>query len=368
MDTRATSSIDMDGDRALKPRCGGCARNPLHCIIPTRLFERLAESPDPATRQWARDNLVGGAQVRAVRSVFKEMPMLAAFAASGARKHRMVYIADGNMTPGTLARAEGDPKHADKSVNEAYDYSGKTYDFYDQIFKRNSLDGRGMQLISSVHYTTSSGRPVANAYWNGKQMLYGDGAAGLFKSFTASLDVVAHELTHGVQSFESNLDYYGESGALNEHFSDVFGILVRQWSKKLTAAKSDWLIGADLMVAAPTRRALRDMENPGTAFTNDPLLGSDDQPAHMRKFYRGTEDDGGVHINSGIPNRAFVLAAKDLGGYAWNAAGRIWYDTMRQLSQNSDFAHFADICRQVAQQHGARSSAAVDKALKAVGL
>ncbi len=140
-----------------------------------------------------------------------------------------------------------------------------------------------------------------------------------------------------MESFTSNLTYFGQSGALNEHFADVFGILVRQWKKKEKALTANWVLGKEVLVPAATRRGIRDMENPGTAFENDPYLGDDPQPAHLSKIYKGPRDRQGVHINSGIPNRAFVLAAKALKGNAWDVAGRIWYDTMLQLTTSSQF-------------------------------
>jgi Zn-dependent metalloprotease len=203
---------------------------------------------------------------------------------------------------------------------------------------------------------------MSNAFWDGGQMAYGDGDGEVFTRFTASLDVVAHELTHGVQSYTSNLAYRGQSGALNEHLADVFGALVRQWRRGETAERASWLIGAEVLVPAATRRGIRDMEHPGTAFTDDPALGTDPQPDHMREIYDGPADSGGVHINSGIPNRAFVLVAQALGGPAWETAGRIWYDAMLQLTRTSRFADMAQLTAQIA---GDRFDAATKKAVKA---
>jgi Zn-dependent metalloprotease len=207
-----------------------------------------------------------------------------------------------------------------------------------------------------------------NALWNGEQMAYGDGDGTTFQRFTRSLDVVGHELTHGVQSYTSNLTYYGQSGALNEHFADVFGILVRQWNNGEKALKANWVLGAEVFVPATTRRGIRDMENPGTAFVNDPDLGNDPQPAHMSKLYTGARDRGGVHINSGIPNRAFVLTAQALKGNAWDVAGRIWYDTLLQLTTSSQFVECAKLTVQVATGHGAAAKKAVKAAWKKVGI
>jgi Zn-dependent metalloprotease len=230
-----------------------------------------------------------------------------------------------------------------------------------------------MTLISSVHVAEvdDSGRyvPMDNAFWNGEQMAYGDGDGVVFIRFTRSLDVVGHELTHGVVTHTCNLEYRNESGALNEHFADVFGSLVKQWKKKQTAAKADWLIGPDIMGPGTSARALRTFKE-GPAYANDPLLGTDPQPKHLKNKYTGSADSGGVHINSGIPNHAFYLVATSLGGYAWDKAGRIWYRTMLALNSRSDFKQMVAMSTQNAAAlfgHGSTEEKAVVKAWQAVG-
>ena len=350
-----------------------CERNPIQCIIPPYITDKLVNSPDPQTRSRAIANLRAATKMRTARVAAQAMPTLMAAMSPGHNKHRLVYDAQQtDELPGTLVRAEGEPDVADVAVNEAYDYSGVTYDFYDQIFQRNSLDDNGMTLISTVHVAEVDDQgqfvPMNNAFWDGEQMAYGDGDEVVFRRFTQSLDVVGHELSHGVESFTSNLTYFAQSGALNEHFADVFGILIRQWKNGETAATANWVVGAEVLVPAPTRRGIRDMENPGTAFVDDPDLGTDPQPAHMSKLYTGPRDRRGVHINSGIPNRAFVLTAKALGGNAWDAAGRIWYDTLLQLNSGSQFADCAKLTVQVAATHGAAAKKAVTAAWKKVGI
>ena len=207
------------------------------------------------------------------------------------------------------------------------------------------LLGPRMTLISSVHL----GQNYNNAFWNGEQMAYGDGDGSVFIRFTKSLDVVGHELTHGVVSHTSNLEYRNESGALNEHFADVFGSLVKQWKKKQTAAKADWLIGPDIMGPGTKAKSLRTFKE-GKAYENDPNLGTDPQPKHLSGKYTGPSDSGGVHINSGIPNHAFFLVATALGGSAWVKAGDIWYRTMLALNPHSDFAQMVTMSTQMAAQ------------------
>ncbi|HEY2849203.1 MAG TPA: M4 family metallopeptidase [Gemmatimonadaceae bacterium] len=345
----------------------------MQCIIPPYITDSLLRSDDPAVRARAEANIEAAARARSLRARRGPDRTFVGQPAGPHRKQRLLYDAKNtDKLPGVLVRSEGSAPVADPAVNEAYDHAGATYDFYNEVFKRKSLDGDGMTLVGTVHLAESAGRgkvvPLDNAFWDGRQMAYGDGDGVIFQRFTRSLDVVGHELTHGVQSFTSDLEYEGQSGALNEHFADVFGALVRQWKNGESAASADWVIGKEVLVAAPTRRGVRDMEHPGTAFVRDPYLGTDPQPAHMSKLYEGQSDSGGVHINSGIPNRAFVLAAKRLGGNAWDTAGRVWYDTMLRLSRRCEFQECAELCVQTAAAMGADAADAVRSAWAEVGV
>jgi Zn-dependent metalloprotease len=223
-------------------------------------------------------------------------------------------------------------------------------------------------MISTVHY----GEHYDNAFWNGEQMVYGDGDGTIFTDFTGPLDVTGHELTHGVTQYTANLDYSGQSGALNESVSDVFGSLIKQWHLGQTADQADWLIGQGLLAPGVHGEALRSMKAPGTAY-DDPQLGKDPQPADMSGYVHTYEDNGGVHINSGIPNRAFYLAASAIGGHAWEKAGRVWYETLTggSLASAVDFAGFAAATVQTATRLYGASAAettAVSDAWKGVGV
>lgn len=346
-----------------------CPHSPLHCLVPPYLHERLLRSRRPQLRAAAAGWLAGAAEMRARREVYQLAPLLGVSAAPAGGKYRRVYDAQGRDTlPGRLVRREGGKPARDAAVNEAYDNSGIVYDFYREVFGRNSLDDAGMQLVSSVHVGEPFGGSLNNAFWDGRQMAFGDGDGEVFTRFTRALDVIGHELTHGVTAFTSRLVYQGQPGALNEHLSDVFGVLVRQWAARTPVARASWLVGDAVLVKRPTRRALRDMLEPGTAYRKDPELGDDPQPAHMKQLYKGPSDRGGVHINSGIPNRAFALAALELGGNAWETAGPIWYALLRQLPPDADFRTAARLCRQIAQAAGSAPARAVDQAWKAVGL
>jgi Zn-dependent metalloprotease len=289
-------------------------------------------------------------------------------AAPVGQKRRVVYDAKHRTTlPGTLVRSEGDPPKKDVAVDEAYDGAGATYDLYQKGYKRNSIDGRGLRLDSSVHYAVG----YDNAFWNGSQMVYGDGDGKLFNRFTISVDVIGHELTHGVTEHEANLDYQDQPGALNESISDVFGSLVKQRQLKQKADQADWLIGAGLFTPKVQGVALRSLKAPGTAY-DDPVLGKDPQPAHMKDYVNDPEDDGGVHINSGIPNRAFYLVAAAIGGFAWEKAGLIWYTALtKHLRHDSDFAAAARLTQTAASDLYGKGSAeerAVRDAWKTVGV
>ncbi len=316
-------------------------RNAMFCILPPHVLRSIAERGSAAEREAASRTLAVDLTFRSLRF---GGPLRAAHARPSvpiAYRQRRVFDARGSQElPGMPVRAEGEPPVKDAAVNEAFDGLGATYDFFFDIYERNSLDDEGVPLDATVHF----GRRYDNAFWNGQQMVFGDGDGELFNRFTSALDVIGHELSHGVTEDEAQLAYLFQPGALNESLSDVFGSLVRQYELHQTAEEADWLIGRGLFTAAVNGAALRSMKAPGTAY-DDPVLGRDPQPAHMKDFVRTYDDNGGVHINSGIPNRAFYLAATAIGGYAWDKAGRIWYETLRDphLRSDSGFARFAKL-------------------------
>ncbi|MBS0320973.1 MAG: M4 family metallopeptidase [Proteobacteria bacterium] len=286
--------------------------------------------------------------------------------ATAAPRRTIHDAAHATTLPGKVVRNEGDLPTRDAETDEAYDGLGATYAYYLQVHQRHSIDDAGMPLEATVHY----GKQYDNAFWNGTQMVFGDGDGDLFNRFTVSLDVIAHELTHGVTEDEARLVYVGQSGALNESLSDVFGSLVKQYARKQTAAKADWLIGEGLFTAKVHGVALRSLKAPGTAF-DDPLLGKDDQPATMDGYVRTSADNGGVHTNSGIPNHAFYLAATAFGGHAWEKAGVIWYAALRDkaLKPTATFAAFAErTSAQADRLFGATAQQVIAEAWRAVGV
>jgi len=336
-------------------------------FIPPYLLEKLAAHPAPELNHGAARTLLLDQEIRTRRATGKRASTARQKAApEAAILARAIHDAkNGTTLPGELVRSEGDPATKDAAVDEAYEYMGSTWTMFHDVYGRNSIDNAGMTLVGTVHY----GQDYDNAFWDGSQMVFGDGDGRIFNRFTIAQDVVAHELMHGVIDSEGGLTYMGQSGALNESLSDVFGSLVKQFDLQQSADQADWLIGAGLFLPSVKARGLRSMAEPGSAF-DDPVLGKDPQPGHMRDYVDTSEDRGGVHINSGIPNRAFYLVATTLGGYAWEHAGRVWYDTLRsdELTPGINFADFARLSVQVAAAQGTRVESAVRSAWRTVGV
>ena len=254
---------------------------------------------------------------------------------------RFVYDCENTWTMRRkLVRQEGGAVTGDAAVDTVYESVGIVRDYF-RALGRNSIDDQGMEFILNVHYRQS----YTNAFWDGDEMTFGDGDGQTFANLTHSLDVVAHEIAHGVTQHTADLDYYSQSGALNEHFSDIFGSAIQQYHNRQDAGQADWLIGNEIMGPTLFGEALRSMKAPGAAYDN-PLMGNDPQPSHMRDYYAGSDDKQGVHINSGIPNRAFFLVASDIGT---DKAVAIWYHALRMLWPDAKFNDAAEVIAEAAR-------------------
>jgi bacillolysin len=207
---------------------------------------------------------------------------------------------------------------------------GIAYDYYKNTFSRNSIDGQGGTITGFINVTDNR-QSMDNAYWNGEAMFYGNGGS-VFFPLARGLDVAGHEMTHGVIQNTANLRYQNEPGALNESLADIFGVMID---------RDDWQIGEDVIKDRTTFKTgfLRDMANPNNGGTS--LADDGYQPKQVSEQYRGSQDNGGVHINSGIPNRAFYLFATNTAvGKA--KAELVFYRTLTQYLQAS--SNFLD-CR-----------------------
>ncbi|MEH7126547.1 M4 family metallopeptidase [Bacillus sp. JJ1532] len=252
----------------------------------------------------------------------------------------------------------------DRAAVDAHYNSEKVYEYFLNEHGRNSLDGKGMAIISRVHY----GNNYNNASWNGRWMTYGDGDGEFFISLSAGLDVAAHEMTHGVITHSANLVYRHQPGALNESFADIFGALVDD---------DDWEIGEDIM--APAAKAdgvtrLRSLSDPNSVVVSNPqraAYGSGVYPAHMDEYYHmpTNVDNGGVHVNSSIPNHAAYLIGQDIGK---KKLGQIYYRALTvYLTPNSEFSDARQAISQSAIDiygEGSVELAAVHSGFDAVGI
>jgi Zn-dependent metalloprotease len=358
---RVTGRREVRAARSGRPDLvpGASPPEPAAGLLPPHLAQRL---PRPGTLAGARQT--PGRDDEALPEPGQE---------DGPSPHRSVHDARGGTAlPGAIVRAEGAGPTGDASVDEAYDGLGATWELYQRAFSRDSLDDAGMELIATVHY----GQDFQNAFWDGEQMIFGDGDGVHFTSFTGAVDVIGHELTHGVVQHTAGLIYLAQPGALHESIADCFGAMAKQHVLGQDADEADWLIGAGIFTDAVQGVALRSMKAPGTAY-DDPVLGRDPQPDSMAHYadlpHDAANDNGGVHINSGIPNRAFHLAATGIGGRTEEGAGQLWYDALTRggLPRDADFATFAAATLAAAEaRHGADSSerAAVEAAWRTVGV
>lgn len=336
---------------------------PYRCVcfaIPSKLLRKLAEKTDDEGCRVLNANVDSASCLRTQRAASsqqkKELPPKSAPSEVPNYRRSVFDVANGTDLPGRVLREEGQKPVGDPAADHAYDNAGLVLDFYFQVFSRDSIDDRGALVESAVHY----GQNFGNALWTGERMVFGDGNQ-MVSGFTESIDLIAHELTHGViqhlvpgglgavripvkvRDVEGQTHALkGQSGSLNESFSDVMGCLVKQWHLKQDVDEADWLIGDDVLASA-FGRAVRSLKDPGN---RDLTWPEDDQFKNMDQYF----EDADVHDGSGIPSHAFYLAAKEIGGSAWEKAGVIWYDAFATLRPRSTFADAAKATMRVAKK------------------
>ena len=337
-------------------------------VVPKDVLERFANDPkvDESTRASAAESARLSDAIRAVRHAHgllsglthaADLPLQVLAAKPAIRDY------DCKNTTSLPGSSIAQPSHAaDPVAKEAWRETKSVSQFFKTVFGRNSVDNAGMTLVSSVHY----GKHYNNAFWNGAQMVYGDGDGKLFTCFTRSNDVIGHELMHGVTQYSLQLGYSADAGGLNESLSDCFGSMFRQWEADQDVAQADWLIGANIMGSLAKARGytcLRDMANPA----NKAAMAA--QPTHYKQLTHGMDP----HYTSGPPNLAFATACKTLGGKSWERIGQVWYSalTTSGVEPNMTMPTFAARTRQLAAQMYSRQPAvpqAVDTGWKKVGL
>jgi len=238
------------------------------------------------------------------------------------------------------------------------------YDYYRNTHQRISINGQGGNVFSIYNVTAPDGGGLDNAFWNGKAMFYGNGREA-FLPFAKGLDVSGHEMTHGVIQNTAGLIYQYEPGAINEHLADVFGVMID---------REDWKIGEDVVRREVfSSGALRDMSDPhnGGRGLGDPGW----QPKHVNEQYYGDNDNGGVHINSGIPNYAFYLFVQELKAQhgesrAKEMGEQVWYRAMSYyLTRSSQFVDLrTSVIKAASDLYGNGVADAAKNAFAAVGI
>ncbi|MRD49513.1 M4 family metallopeptidase [Caenimonas koreensis] len=347
-------------------RMSGCV-----CFaVPRKLIQHLADQSDDEGRALLQAQIKHSTGLRGQRS---GLSAAAAHPEPATQPlQRRVYDAQGRtLLPGTLLRDEDDAPTRDAQANQAYDNIGIALQFFKSVMGRDSADGRGMRIDTSVHY----GFRFANAMWTGEQMIVGDGDGAHFKGMAHSLGIIAHEFSHGVTQhlvkgglgvvWPSGMPptLKGEAGSLNESFSDVFASMIKQWHKGQTVDQADWVIGEDIF-APGVGKAVRSLKAPGN---RQATWAQDDQISDYRRF--SPTDD--AHKASGIPNHAFYVAAMALGGKSWETLGQTWlkgFDKLRARSTFLDAAHATVDVAAALHGKGSKAHDAVKAGWKAVNV
>lgn len=325
--------------------------SPVQCVIPPYIYDKLAGSADNNISKIAVNTKFRNFRFRSDREFFKntsaaEKAALGIISQKVERQSPKLEVFNCNhltsLSTASLIWKDSDTKlPEDEDAKNVINAGNDTWHFYYDLFGRNSMDNLGMIIQQYIHYDQN----YDNAFWDGRRMIYGDGDQKIFGTFTGDIDIIGHELTHGVTQYEINLDYHQQAGALNESFSDIFGIMIKQRALNHDVKQADWLIGENVLLG--DQYALRSMKAPGTAYKNHPDLGDDPQPATMDDFAElpdtANGDWGGVHYNSGIPNYAFYVAAYNMGGFAWEKAGKIWYGALTDKANLKENATFSDL-------------------------
>lgn len=304
----------------------------MHSFLPPHLVEHLAR-----TSQTFRKSLAADSGMRAMRRVSPAVTS----------KDIVIHDAKNSMVlPGDLIEGVG-PVEAQRVRGHAIAIQGMQ-----DVLPKTAIP------VSVVNY----GDVYPNAFFDGTYLVFGEGDGEIFGDFSKPLEVCAHEFAHKVIDAGPKLEYVGQPGALNEHIADVIGVCAKL---KSTKGKGDWRIGSDLFLKKGP--ALRDMSKPGTAY-NDDILGKDPQVGHMDDFVDTFLDNGGVHINSGIPNKAFTVFADALGDNPWETPLKVWIEAMAKSSKKTTFAEFATFTYDAAADRDADVRLCVAKGWKDVGV
>lgn len=316
-------------------------------FVPPYVFDQLSRVDHANSHMWIES-------ASQARKILKEKSQ-ESFANAQRRNERHSLPID--YTPQvTIITNRKQPGEDEKN---AYKNGTATLKFLWEKFGRKSFDNQGSKLKIYVH---DQGSPN-NAYWKGDDTVHiGDSDQPEYTTFATDPDIMAHEIEHGVIKYSARFEYRGESGALNESCADVLGSMVKQYLLNQKAYQADWLIGDQFVKDIGRVQALRSMKAPGTAYEFDEN-NKDLQVDHMSNYNNTTRDSGGVHINSGIPNKAFYLFAMAFPDhYSWEIAGQVWYKAVDHCNPTTGFAQFAEITVNVPIDLFSKASAEISNA------
>jgi Zn-dependent metalloprotease len=310
----------------------------MYCaLVPPHLLDALATSHEsPEIRLAAVETVRQTGRLTGLRAWHS----LGRFGGPAERSRR-VYDAQAAMTlPGVEVATEHRVISGDPDVLAVHTNMGEVWAFLADVLGWTGLDRQGMEMLATVNY----GQKFDNLFWNGMELVCGRGDGVVFRPFTPQIEVVAHELGHAMTSRGPGLVYHGESGWLNEAFSDVFGCVVKQWILGQTVDQASWLIGGEAFFPGVRATAIRSLAAPGTAY-NDPVLGRDPQPATWSDRVLTDKDDGGAHINSSIPANAFyrlcvACRAHGLTPCSWEIPFKLWLAAHMSLHSYATVADF----------------------------
>jgi len=314
-------------------------------MIPNFIFENIIKN-DSSNKKTYIKNILEGETHRKDREVFKVLRKKGLVNTISATHIQHLFNYD-NQQSWDYRKDKLIEEFKEDHMNEPKKYPNHTlskyadgiYDILHDHYHRESYDNNN-GIVTLYH---NFGRDYNNAFFSGSELVFGEGDGVYFKTFILP-DIIGHEYAHWFQAYETDFIYFDQAGALNEHISDVFGMTFDQIYKNQNVETSKWLIGEGIWTDRVNGIALRSMKNPGTAY-NDPIVGSDPQPGHMDNYVVTTDDDNGVHINSGILNKAFYLANIAKGGKIHeNGIGQVWYNTILKqngLASNTNFQTFA---------------------------
>lgn len=319
-------------DQTLKECRGG--------IIPGYMLREIgSRSPDPEVKAAAATTIASTQRLMEEAQAARTAAHGLSPRITGRELRREIWDAHESNGQGFEVRSEGSRPYGDFDIDEAYELAGLVHEYYKAVHGRISIDDQGMTLVSRVHFRADPPNAFNSAFFDGDQMTYGSGDGNFFNTFVHPF-VAGHEFTHGVTRSEVDFFPWGESATLNEHVSDAFAAIIEMRRAAIPVEKYHWIAVRGIHRAGINSLGLRHMLNPGTAF-DDPKIGKDRQPAHMRDYVQTGEDNGGAHINNGICNRAFALACMKIGGFSWDQMQHIWYHARNHAEKRATFASFA---------------------------